>query len=851
MFGFSTRWGWFIAIAISGAYSFSTSSSLAQIAPDGTLPNNSIININGNTFNITGGTQAGGNLFHSFKDFSVPTGSEAFFKNTVDIGNIITRVTGGSVSNIDGLIRTLGTANLFVINPSGIVFGPNASLNVGGSFVASTANAIQFGNQGFFSATNPEAPSPLLTIQPSALVSNQIAASIQNNSVAPAPVPLASSPRENAFGLRVPDGQSLLLVGGNIAMNGGGLNAFDGRVELAGLAAPAIVGLSLNDKNISLSVPQDVARADVSLTGAAKIDVTGGGQGSVAITARNIDILGGSQIRAGIGQGLTKDSSRPGDITLNATGLVRINHPSRVTNVVADGATGDAGDITIKAGEISIDNRTSVPTLETDPPPIGAALETSPQGLGRAGNVSLSTTGNITLIGQDVNPDDRVIRTSSSFGRPGGGDVTLKANGSISLSNAYLNAPRGNGGGNISLLGNDSVSIADNSWLNSGTTRGNSGNITIQSNGPVSIQRSLVGNNVSAGNAGDINITGQSVSITEGTRVEASSESGGVNSGNIRIFATDKVEISGTDPFHDTRGDRTISAKNTTLTTRAQEGATGNGGDITIKAGEIFIKNQASDPPNNGLTPALEVASDGLGSAGKVLLEATGNITLIGQDIRGEDRMIRTSNPNGRAGGGDITFKANGSISLSNAYLKAPTGNGEGHKISLFGNDSVSIVDNSFLNAGAERGNSGFITIQSNGPVSIQRSFLGNNVGLSEQAGNVGDINISGRSVSITDGTQVEASSESLGGKSGNIRIFATDQVEILGKNPSNNTNADRVDRNDYTYTRLTTTSQLGSRGQAGEISVNTPILRVTDGAILKADSENVFTGVISLLRPR
>jgi filamentous hemagglutinin family protein len=146
---------------------------------------------------IEGGTQAGSNLFHSFEEFSVPTGGTAFFNNALDIQNIISRVTGKSISNIDGLIRANGTANLFLLNPNGIIFGKNASLNVGGSFVATTANAIGFGNQGFFSADNPNNP-PLLTVNPSALLFNQIAAApIQNNSQAPTGLILS---RLNAFG---------------------------------------------------------------------------------------------------------------------------------------------------------------------------------------------------------------------------------------------------------------------------------------------------------------------------------------------------------------------------------------------------------------------------------------------------------------------------------------------------------------------------------------------------------------------------------------------------------------------------------------------------------------------------
>ncbi|TAG85172.1 MAG: filamentous hemagglutinin N-terminal domain-containing protein, partial [Oscillatoriales cyanobacterium] len=145
-----------------------TESAIAQIVPDSSLGAESSRLVPDNINNlpserITGGATRGVNLFHSFREFNIKSGEGAYFENPSGIANIFTRVTGGQPSNILGTLGVQGNANLFLINPRGLIFGPNARLDLRGSFVASTAESIVFNNGFEFSSTTGQT-SPLLTV---------------------------------------------------------------------------------------------------------------------------------------------------------------------------------------------------------------------------------------------------------------------------------------------------------------------------------------------------------------------------------------------------------------------------------------------------------------------------------------------------------------------------------------------------------------------------------------------------------------------------------------------------------------------------------------------------------------
>ncbi len=284
--------------AILLIFSLSEAAS-AQIVPDNTLPTPSAVNTSGTVQTITDGTTVGNHLFHSFEQFNLLTEQTAHFNNATDLSNIITRVTGGQISNIDGTIRTNGATNLFLINPSGVVFGTNAQLDIEGSFFASTAESLLFEDGSLFSATEPNPP-PLLTVNiPIGLQYGSNPGEIRVEGMGhrltsqrdPVSSPLQRSSDER--GLQVKPGQTLALVGGNVTLDGGLLTADSGRLQL-GSVIRGQVTLTPTANGWTLDYPQMLDYGDIQLSSAALLDTSGNGGSGIQLVGGRITIADGS-----------------------------------------------------------------------------------------------------------------------------------------------------------------------------------------------------------------------------------------------------------------------------------------------------------------------------------------------------------------------------------------------------------------------------------------------------------------------------------------------------------------------------------------------------------------------------
>ncbi len=627
----------------------------AQITTDGST--NTTLTPTDNGVRIDDGDRAGGNLFHSFREFSVPTGSEAFFNNASDVVNIFSRVTGGNISNIDGLIRA-NRANLFLINPAGILFGNNASLQIGGSFYGSSADSIIFPNGIEFAASNPV--KPILTIN------------------APIGLRFRDNPGDitvNKSVLEVERGETLAIVGGNVILEDSRLRAEEGRIELGSNTGNSLVNLNQTAQNFVLDYREVPNSGEIQLTQGARLETSGEGGGAISIKGGRISVVDQSEIIAD-----TLGSQDGEGINIETNQLI-IRDGSQISSSSVEESQGNSGGIIINAIE-SVELIGTSAGIGGNNSGGGGRGNNGGGGGGRGNNSGGGGGGNNGGDGEE-----RGSRLQSdSRGSGSAGDLEINTRRLLVLDGARIsastiNTPRG---GSIIVNASELVEI---SGIQSEREEPRPGGLSVQTRG--------------VGRAGDLTVETKKLIVRDGAEISASTFGEG-DGGNINITATESLEVIGVSE------DAPLLASSIRAETGdVREGrrggtgvGTGDAGNLTIFTGELIVRDGArisvsSNQSDIGSAGNLEITADSIElnqgtleadtavrEGGNIFLEIENNLTL-------RNNSTITARAFEDANGGDIDINAE--------FIVAFPNNSSGD-----GNDII---------ARAERGDGGDITI--------------------------------------------------------------------------------------------------------------------------------------------
>ncbi len=639
-----------------GVLSFS-SPVMAQITSDGTLSIPTVVpnSVNGRDFLINNGTRSGNNLFHSFSQFSVPTNGSAIFNNATDIQTIFGRITGSQGSNIDGILKTQGSTNLFLMNPNGIIFGPNAQLQLGGSFLGTTATGIKFEDNLEFNTVN--ATPALLSVKvPIGLQMGSNPANIQVNHTGhqiTAPFLQMVRRGNTALGLSVAAGKTLALVGGDVTLTGGLLNAPDGRVELGAVTSPSLVALSANPLGWTLDYGNVTQFGNIRLGQRSLVEASN--TGAIRLVGNNISLNDASLLL------LDNPSTQAAiGVEMRAVGVVEfvgatpnatLTNGGIASGIISDArSSGTGGDIAITADRIlSRDN--------------GGILRVLTFGSANSGNITFNAN-RIILRGGNQNNSQIEVRT---IGKGNGGKLAVNT-GQLILQDAGLISNVNNGSGNagdILINASESVSIGPNKIQpsiiasSSVSMKGDAGNVTINTprltlQGGALISSSTYG----VGNAGFINLNiSESLDLSgfglnlATNRIEPSTirtsgillpepirrlfrlpdqitgSSGGIviNTPNLQISQGALLSVS-----HDSLGNAgkiTVNADSLKLNTQGKITATtasGEGGNITLNLRELLLMRNGS---------VINTEARGTGSGGNIILNSPIIVGFENSDI--------------------------------------------------------------------------------------------------------------------------------------------------------------------------------------------------------------------------
>ena len=817
--------------------------SSAQITPDSSLPNPSTVRVENDIIEIDAGTTVGNNLFHSFSEFSVPIGTQASFNNATGIDNVLTRVTGLAASEINGLIQVNGTANLFILNPNGIVFGPEASLDLGGAFVATTASSLQFADGTEFSAIASET-APILTVsvpvglqfgdraEPVTVQGPGNGVFVDLNTFS---LVLADRPE----GLAVAPQQTLALVGGPISLEGGNLTAESGRIELGSVApGEQVVLQTADDGGLALDFAPETTFNDILFTEGASIDVSGDASGTARLQGNNIAINDGSAVL-----GLTFGAGGSGALSLEATGTIEVVGESPITflqsivsadsgfaatgpganvNIASDRlllsaggqitstvfGAGPGGPIAVSASEIEL-------VGESPAVPSGLFASVEFDGTGNGGGIAIATETLQVTEGAQI--------ASLVFGLGNAGPIAIDATtieivssdltllGDSGIFATTEEAISGNAG-NI-FITTEQLRLLDGAQiLTSSAGIGDAGAIeiladNIEAIGSNAFSRSTISTGTVDGLGGTLSIQTEQLQVSDGAQIAAAT-SGSGDAGSLTVSAM-AIELLGTTPDEiDPSG---------FFATSIGDDATGNAGTLTVEAEELLVADGAQIIAN----------SFGAGDAGAVNIQAD-RIELIGGTSTGPSLISAATSGDGQGG---VLQIETGQLSLvDGAQITATTfGSGAAGDLTVIAQDitlSGGVAQGqSALAANALDGSGagGSITVETgtlsllDGGTIVVGNFPTADSGSLPGSGPAGDLSITAQSVQLAEGGLLSA--DTVTGTGANITLSVAENLTL--------------DSSSQISTNATET------GQGGSITIAASGLQLSDESAIAANATN------------
>jgi len=604
------------------------SGAIAQIIPDSSLGPESSRTVPDTINNlpsdrIEGGATRGSSLFHSLREFNIGEGRGAYFGNPSGITNIFSRVTGGNPSNILGSLGVLGNANLFLINPKGIVFGPNARLDVRGSFLAATADSIVFNNGVEFSSANPQG-TPLLTVNiPVGLRFRENPGAIVNTSSATQVIEGRTIP----VGLAVTPGQTLALVGGDVIFNNGLASAVSGNILLGSVASPGAVSLNITPQGLGLDYTNVANFGNIELSGLSGVTASGPGGGAIALRAGNVTLRDRSSLVSD-----TLGSMDGRGIKIEAARFSLLDQAFVGSTTSGSGAGGPieirtAENIELKGiGFEGFRRRILDPGAAQKQPDVTdrqSTITTGTLGAGRAGEIALDTKRLTIRNGSAIlNP---------TLGTGDGGGVTIRASELVEINGSGLLTPTFYSGqaGSIAIE-TAQLSVSDGAVVSPSTLgAGNSGNLIVRASDSVIVARQrsdsplntgLATNSIGGtGRAGNIEINTRSLRVEAGASISSASglitgerviPEGGPG-GSITVNAKDSVELIGS-------GVGLIISFGSQID--AGTVGSGKGGDVTLNARRLILRDGG----------AILASTLGAGQGGNVTVTADESVEIAG-----------------------------------------------------------------------------------------------------------------------------------------------------------------------------------------------------------------------------